>query len=145
MADLTRRSSDGVPWSQTRGKPRTGTPGQLGATTSMPFESRRVGRVGLGRQDRLVGCRVIGEQATQSGEPGTKATLHGVLWVAEHQRDLLVGVTTEVGLDLTGVRLVASDTAWHWGSGETVRADSGALVALLSGRTLPDGRVLPRE
>jgi hypothetical protein len=25
-----------------------------------------------------------------------------------------------------------------------VRADSGRLVALLSGRTLPDGRALPR-
>jgi hypothetical protein len=25
-----------------------------------------------------------------------------------------------------------------------VRADSGSLVALLSGRTLPDGRALPR-
>ena len=34
------------------------------------------------------------------------------------------------GVDLTGVRLEA--------------ADSGSLVALLSGRALPDGRVLPR-
>lgn len=49
------------------------------------------------------------------------------------------------GLDLTGLRLVASDTDWNWGSGEAVRADSGALVALLSGRTLPDGRHLPRS
>ncbi len=48
------------------------------------------------------------------------------------------------GLDLTGVRLVASDTDWAWGSGAAVRADSGSLVALLSGRTLPDGRKLPR-
>jgi uncharacterized protein (TIGR03083 family) len=48
------------------------------------------------------------------------------------------------GVDLTGVRLEASDTAWTWGSGEVVRADSGSLVALLSGRTLPDGRALPR-
>jgi uncharacterized protein (TIGR03083 family) len=48
------------------------------------------------------------------------------------------------GLDLTGVRLEAADTDWTWGSGEAVRAGSGALVALLSGRTLPDGRALPR-
>ena len=48
------------------------------------------------------------------------------------------------GLDLTGVRLEAADTDWSWGSGEAVRAGSGALVALLSGRTLPDGPALPR-
>ncbi|WP_203935656.1 maleylpyruvate isomerase family mycothiol-dependent enzyme [Planosporangium mesophilum] len=49
------------------------------------------------------------------------------------------------GLDLTGVRLEATDTGWSWGSGEVVRAESGSLVALLSGRTLPDGRALPRS
>lgn len=48
------------------------------------------------------------------------------------------------GVDLTGVRLEATDTDWSWGSGETLRADSGSLVALVSGRTLPDGRALPR-
>lgn len=48
------------------------------------------------------------------------------------------------GVDLTGVRLEAADTDWSWGSGDGVRADSGHLVALLSGRTLPDGRALPR-
>jgi hypothetical protein len=48
------------------------------------------------------------------------------------------------GVDLTGVRLEAADTDWSWGSGHVVRADSGRLVALLSGRTLPDGRALPR-
>jgi hypothetical protein len=48
------------------------------------------------------------------------------------------------GVDLTGVRLEVADTEWSWGSGEVVRADSGLLVALLSGRTLPDGRALPR-
>ena len=48
------------------------------------------------------------------------------------------------GVDLTGVRLEAADTDWSWGSGDGVRADSGLLVALLSGRTLPDGRVLAR-
>jgi uncharacterized protein (TIGR03083 family) len=48
------------------------------------------------------------------------------------------------GLDLTGVRLEATDTDWSWGTGEAVRADSGHLAALLSGRTLPDGHVLRR-
>jgi uncharacterized protein (TIGR03083 family) len=49
------------------------------------------------------------------------------------------------GIDLTGVRLVAADTDWSWGDGAPVRADSGCLVALLSGRSLPDGRTLPRS
>ena len=48
------------------------------------------------------------------------------------------------GVDLTGVRLEVTDTDWSWGSGDGVRADSGLLVVLLSGRTLPDGRALPR-
>ena len=51
---------------------------------------------------------------------------------------------TLFGIELTGVRLEAADTDWSWGSGHPVRADSGALVALLTGRTLPDGRTLPR-
>ena len=51
---------------------------------------------------------------------------------------------TWFGVDLTDVRLEAIDTGWSWGSGQLVRADSGCLVALLSGRTLPDGRTLPR-
>jgi uncharacterized protein (TIGR03083 family) len=51
---------------------------------------------------------------------------------------------TLFGVDLTGVRLEAADTAWSWGSGQLVRADSGSLVALLGGRALPDGRRLPR-
>ena len=49
------------------------------------------------------------------------------------------------GLDLAGVQLVASDSDWNWGNGESLRAHSGALVALLSGRTLPDGRDLRRS
>jgi uncharacterized protein (TIGR03083 family) len=51
---------------------------------------------------------------------------------------------TWFGVDLTGVRLEAADTDWSWGNGQLVRADSGPLVALLSGRALPDGRTLPR-
>ncbi|WP_138731468.1 maleylpyruvate isomerase family mycothiol-dependent enzyme [Modestobacter excelsi] len=49
------------------------------------------------------------------------------------------------GIDLTGVRLEAADTDWSWGEGNTVRADSGRLAALLGGRALPDGRTLPRR
>ena len=48
------------------------------------------------------------------------------------------------GVDPGGVRLEATDTGWSAGAGDVVRADSGALVALLAGRTLPDGRALPR-
>ena len=51
---------------------------------------------------------------------------------------------TWFGVDLTDLRLEADDTDWTWGSGQLVRADSGSLVALLSGRELPDGRTLPR-
>jgi len=59
--------------------------------------------------------------------------------------DRLAGANGAIfGLDLTGVRLVADDVDWSWGSGEVVRADGGSLVALLSGRTLPDGRALDR-
>jgi len=49
------------------------------------------------------------------------------------------------GIDLTGIRLEASETDWSYGDGRLVRADSGALVALLAGRALPDGRTLPRS
>ena len=48
------------------------------------------------------------------------------------------------GIDLTGVRLEAADGGWSWGEGDVVRADSGQLVALVSGRPLPDGRALRR-
>jgi uncharacterized protein (TIGR03083 family) len=49
------------------------------------------------------------------------------------------------GLDLSGIRVEADDVDWSWGSGEVVRADAGRLVALLSGRALPDGRSLRRS
>ncbi len=52
---------------------------------------------------------------------------------------------TLFGVDLTGVRLEATDTDWSWGDGRLVRADSGSLVALVSGRALPDGRSLPHR
>jgi hypothetical protein len=51
---------------------------------------------------------------------------------------------TWFGVDLTDARLEATGTGWSWGRARPVRADSGRLVALLSGRTLPDGRTLPR-
>jgi uncharacterized protein (TIGR03083 family) len=67
-------------------------------------------------------------------------------------KDAVVAVLDELaaangarfGIDLTGVRLEAADADWSWGSGDAVRADSGLLVALLSGRTLPDGSALQR-
>jgi uncharacterized protein (TIGR03083 family) len=51
------------------------------------------------------------------------------------------------GVELTGTRLVATDSEWAHGDdgAEPLRADSGSLVALLAGRTLPDGRSLPRR
>ncbi len=49
------------------------------------------------------------------------------------------------GIDLTGIRLEAADTGWSWGTGRLVRDNSGSLVALLSGRALPDGQTLPRR
>ncbi len=50
---------------------------------------------------------------------------------------------TWFGIDATDIQLVATDTGWSCGSGRALRADSGSLVALLSGRALPDGRALP--
>jgi uncharacterized protein (TIGR03083 family) len=68
---------------------------------------------------------------------------------AEAATDVLAQLTaakgTLFGVDISGVRLEATDTDWSWGQGRLVRADSGALVALLSGRTLPDGRMLPHS
>ena len=52
---------------------------------------------------------------------------------------------TWFGVRLDGHRLEATDADWSAGSGEPLRADRGAIVALISGRTLPDGRVLPRR
>ena len=49
------------------------------------------------------------------------------------------------GVDLTDVRLEATDITWSSGRGKLLRADTGSLVALLSGRTLQDGRSLPRS
>ncbi len=49
------------------------------------------------------------------------------------------------GVNLTGIRLEAADGDWSWGSGKLVQADSGRLVALLSGRSLPDGQSLQRS
>lgn len=49
------------------------------------------------------------------------------------------------GVSMDGLRFEATDAEWAWGDGQPMRADSGSLVALLSGRTLPDGRTLPRR
>ncbi|RKS75650.1 uncharacterized protein (TIGR03083 family) [Motilibacter peucedani] len=59
--------------------------------------------------------------------------------------DLLTGAGGAMfGVELGGLRLEATDTAWGWGAGEVVSADSGSLVSLLAARTLPGGRALAR-
>jgi uncharacterized protein (TIGR03083 family) len=75
------------------------------------------------------------------GQPAVAAT-EAVVAVLDQ---LTAANGTWFGIDLTDIRIEATDTAWGWGSGQLVRADSGSLVALLSGRTLPDGRILPRS
>lgn len=49
------------------------------------------------------------------------------------------------GVDLNDIRLETDDAEWSRGTGQAVRADTGSLVALLAGRTLPDGQRLPRR
>ena len=49
------------------------------------------------------------------------------------------------GVDLRRVRLESADGSWGRGAGDVVRADTASLVALVSGRTLPDGRSLRRR
>ena len=49
------------------------------------------------------------------------------------------------GVDLRDVRLESADGSWGQADGEVVRADTASLVALVSGRTLPDGRSLRRR
>ena len=46
---------------------------------------------------------------------------------------------------LRSARLHAWQPPGGGAAGRVVRADSGSLVALLSGRALPDGRTLPRR
>ncbi|SFP31856.1 TIGR03083 family protein [Geodermatophilus dictyosporus] len=74
------------------------------------------------------------------GRPSV-APAEAVVAVLDH---LAAADGAHFGVDLTGVRLEATDTDWSRGSGDVVRADGGALLALLSGRTLPDGRALRR-
>jgi uncharacterized protein (TIGR03083 family) len=45
------------------------------------------------------------------------------------------------GIELSGVRLEADDMEWSLGSGELVSGPGQALVLVLSGRSLPPGRV----
>lgn len=75
------------------------------------------------------------------GEPPV-APVEGVLAVLDQ---LTAADGTVFGVDLTDVRLEATDLDRAWGDGATVRADSGLLVALLAGRRLPDGRALRRR
>lgn len=48
------------------------------------------------------------------------------------------------GLALAGTRLESTDSPWRWGDGRVIQGNNAELVSLLSGRTLPDGRALPR-
>lgn len=75
------------------------------------------------------------------GRPPVAPT-DAVLAVLDH---LVAAGGAFFGIDFTGVRLEATDTGRGWGDGEALQADAGALVAMLSGRTLPDGRALPRR
>ena len=45
------------------------------------------------------------------------------------------------GVELSGVRLEADDMEWSLGTGEVVSGPGQALVLMLSGRSLPPGRV----
>ena len=49
------------------------------------------------------------------------------------------------GVNPDGMRLESTDSDFRWGEGTLVQADGGSLVALLSGRALPNGRALPRR
>jgi uncharacterized protein (TIGR03083 family) len=71
----------------------------------------------------------------------TVAPKEGVVAVLDQ---LTAANGTFFGVDLARVRIEATDADWSWGNGEALRADTGLLVALLSGRTLPDGRALKR-
>ncbi len=111
--------------------------------------------------DALRSPRLHGWQAPGGGSAGalSHAVIHSLdVTVALDRpavapREAVVAVLDQLtvangawfGVDLTGVRLEASDTDWSWGRGDVVRADSGLLVALLSGRSLPNGRALPRK
>ena len=57
---------------------------------------------------------------------------------------LTAAVGAWFGVYLSGFWCEAIDSGWAWGGGDVVRGGAGDLVALLSGRALPDGRVLPR-
>ena len=65
--------------------------------------------------------------------------------VAEILRQLDAVDGSWFGVDPTGVRLEATDAPWSRGDGDVVRGDSGEMVALLSGRRLPDGRELRKR
>ena len=65
--------------------------------------------------------------------------------LAEVLGQLTAGDGGLFGTDPSGSRFEATDRQWTWGAGDPVRADAGSLVALLAGRTLPDGRKLRRR
>ena len=65
-----------------------------------------------------------------------EATLRAVFdgWSVERARKFF-------GVDLTGVRLCADDIDWTLGEGEPLSGRASDLLLVLSGRTLPPGRL----
>ena len=51
------------------------------------------------------------------------------------------GVHAHFGVSVEGRSLQATDLRWSWGTGQPLRGAAGDLVAALSGRTLPAGRL----
>jgi hypothetical protein len=51
------------------------------------------------------------------------------------------GKPNPFGLELSGLRLEADDMEWSLGQGEVISGPGQALVLMLSGRSLPPGRL----
>lgn len=56
--------------------------------------------------------------------------------------DQVGGGSERFGVDPGERRFVATDLEWAWGEGRRVVGSAGELIALLTHRTLPDGRTL---
>ncbi len=56
--------------------------------------------------------------------------------------ELAGGGAERFGVQLAGLRLVASDLDWQFGSGRTITGGAGELISLACHRTLSDGRSL---
>ena len=54
---------------------------------------------------------------------------------------LVDGGHAHFGIETTGRRLEAEDLDWTWGAGQPLRGLAADLIAALSVRTLPSGRL----